>query len=447
LLAAALGACAPTPDPGARNLLLITLDTTRRDHLSLYGYERDTTPNLVALGEKSAVFDNGFAQGTTTNPAHASIFTGLYPHVHGVGTNVRALSDETVTLAEVLGASGFRTGGFVSGFTMRIRKVGVHQGFEHWDQKFGKMRRDGDLTTDAALEWLAGIPPDERFFLFVHLYDVHGPYHPKEGYLGRFRSPTPGRRVRPPKYQRVKDADGEVILHLNPLIDRYDDLNRYQDDLVAKVMAAVDPETTLVVILGDHGETMDERGGGHNLTHGSGVFDEQIRIPYLISGPGVVPGRYAEPVEQVDVMPTVLDLLGIDVPTFEVYQGESLAPLVRGERPPRRDGVVFSNSRCNQRYYASKGYDLQPRGRIHTVRSLGWKLVAYPGVETDYYELYDLEADAGETTDVASQHPETVLQMSRTLDEWLAARAPQSAQELDLSPDEEEKMRALGYLN
>jgi len=436
--------CASEPP---QNLLFISLDTTRRDHLSLYGYERSTTPRIDELGLSSAVFENGFAQASTTNPTHASMFTSLYPHVHGIGTNVRKLDESQRTLADILSEAGFHTGGFVSGYPLRMTRTGLSQGFDLWQAKFRNMRRDGRLTTDLALDWIAARQPGERFFAFVHLYDVHGPYRPNSEYLGTFRSSEPGRLMTTrPKYQRVVGEDGEVIKHINQFVDRYDTQILYEDDLVADLLDAVDLERTVVVIVADHGETLDERLGALNLTHGNAVFDEQIRIPFLIYAPGIPGGRYIEPVEQVDLMPTVLDLLAVPTPTDSAFQGENLAALVRGERPQRGDALIFAMAKCDPKRYRDRGYDLDRQGRLYTVRSRRWKLVSYPGIEHDYYELYDLESDPKEKADIAADQPETVERLRAALDAWLVNEAAET-EELELSSEELKQMRALGYVD
>lgn len=443
VLLTSFAACAP---PKPENVLFISLDTTRRDHLSVYGYERPTTPQIAAFAETSAVFENGFAHGTTTNATHASMFTSTYPHVHGVGSNIRQLPAEFQTMAEILRDNGLRTAGFVSGFPLKVWRTHLHQGFETWDARMGKIRRDGRKTTDLALEWLDSLGSDERFLLFVHLYDAHGPYRTSE-YEEAFRSPDPGPRMtNMAKYQRVDDLDGKPFENLNQWVDRYDAQVRRQDDLVGDLLAAVDLESTVVIIVADHGESFDERS--LQFSHGDGVWDEQIRIPFILHASEIVPGRYVEPVEQVDLLPTVLELLEIPPPADVRFQGDSLVSLLRGERDQRPDGLVFSSSRCNLERYRHKGYELRKNNRLHTVRTRRWKLVAYPGVESDYYELYDLDADPLEKIDVSEEFPDVTLRMRDALENWLRSGSEQEGEaDLELSSEELEQMRALGYVD
>lgn len=427
---------AETPAP--RNLLLVSLDTTRLDHLSTYGYPRPTAPALDRLAAGGAVFSSALSQWTATNPSHTSMFTGLYPHTHGVGTNTARLPAELSTLAEILAGAGLSTAAFVSGYTLRTGKSGIDRGFEVYDGRIEGTRRDGRETGEHAIEWLAGREPDEPWFLFLHFYDAHGPYRGDGRYLDLFRSADPGPRLKfVPEYQQRRDADGEPLRHLNDYIDRYDAEIRYQDEVLADVLAALDLSRTLVVVVADHGETMTERNKGKNLSHATGVHDEQIRIPFVIRSPGVEPAVFREVVETVDILPTVLELL--EIPFGGAVQGESLAPLLLAEREERLDSLGYSAVWARQ--------DWQDRERsIQSVRSLRWKLVLYPGLEADQVRLFDLIEDPGERNDVSDRYPEIRQRLLAELDAWRRTDAVR-AEEVDLTPEEVETLKALGYLN
>ncbi|MCP4662576.1 MAG: sulfatase-like hydrolase/transferase [bacterium] len=441
LQALALAACTPAPP---RNLVLISLDTTRADHLPTYGYPRDTAPRIDRLAHDSFVFLNAVAQWTTTNPSHTSMFSGLYPHTHGVGKNTRHLAQEHTTLAEILRGAGFRTGAFVSGYPLRLTKEGLGQGFEVYDGDFKKMRRKGRLTTDLALGWLRERLPEERFFLFLHLYDAHGAYKPKGEYRDLFRSADPGPLLdKIPGYQQRRDDHGQLIRHLNAYVDRYDAQIRYQDDLVADVLAALDLERTILLITSDHGETLGERA--RVLDHGKNLFDEQIRIPLILHVPGNAGARLTEPVETVDFLPTLIELLGVPAPSTLEVQGESLVPMMRSSQDQRRDGLAFSSVRAWARSHADRGYFLDGERRIHSVRGQRWKLIVYPGLEEDYLELYDLESDPLERRSVAEQYPDVRDQLKQAMDSWNRSEV-ETAVEPELSAEERENLKALGYL-
>lgn len=436
-LAALVGCAGGTP----RGLVLIVLDTVRQDHLPTYGHERETAPRIDALARRSVVFENAFSQQTNTNPSHASMFTGLYPPGHGSRFNGQRLHPDRVTLAQILARDGFRTAGFVSGVTMRAVACGLDRGFEVYDDGFEGKRRDGRIATERASRWLeenAG----ERFFLFLHLYDAHGPYVPKGPYLSLFHSPDQGPELRNiPPYQQVTDAEGRPLQGLAGYVDRYDAMIRYQDDLLAPLLDALDLSRTVVIVLSDHGETLGERY--RPLDHGGQAFEEQLRIPLIMSVPGVAHRRVEPFVETVDLLPTILDLLEIQSPEGPELPGKSLVPLLRGEESELRS-VVFAQARSDSERHADRGYRLRPGTNISTVRGSRWKLIFYPGVDRDYVELYDLERDPGERENQAASEPETRAHYERILREWLREGAAPSA-ETPLPPELRRQLEELGY--
>lgn len=437
-------ACTPPAPPPPQNLLFISLDTTRKDHLPTYGYERDTAPYLDELARQGVVFENAVAQWPTTNPSHTSMFSGLYPKTHGVGTNTRKLAPEHTTLAEILRDAGFRTGAFVSGYPLRLAQEGMGQGFDTYDARFKKMRRDGRETTDLAIEWLRSLGKDEPFFLFLHLYDAHGPYRPRGAYKDLFRSEDPGRELGwIPGYQQREDAEGRPIRRLNPYVDRYDAMIRYLDDLVRDVVAAVDLDHTLVLVTADHGETLGER---HLvLDHGKNLFEEQVGIPLILHVPGQQPKRIAQPAEQVDFLPTLVDLLGVGMPEGLVVEGRNLASLVTGAAGEERTETAFSTARIWPHSHADRGYLLDKERRMHAARLLDWKLIVYPGLEEDFVELYDLGDDPSERRNVAAEHPDVVAGLRQAMDAWHQGGMAE-AEEENLSDEDVENLKALGYL-
>ncbi len=440
-------ACAGTggSEDAPRNLLIVSLDTVRRDHLPTYGYARPTAPAVDAFARVSTVFDNAFAQDTNTTPSHASIFTGVYPQAHGSLANTQKIDGDQVTLAETLRREGFRTAGFVSGVTMHRTYSGLDRGFEVYDDGFEDLRRDGAIAATRARDWLSRRDPGERWFLFLHLYDAHGPYLPRGKYAGLFVSEEPGPRVSyVPEYQRVPDGAGNVETSLNDYIDRYDAMIRYGDDLVAEVLDTVDLAETVVVVLSDHGETLGERF--RQLDHGGQLFDEQIRIPLIVHVPGLPPGREDAVVETVDLLPTLLEWLDVPVPNDRPVQGRSLAAIMRGDNDGGSE-FTFSSARADESRHADRGYRLRPRDRLHAVRSAEWKLIFYPGAEGDYLELYDLSADPGERENVASREIERRQAYSEVLFAWLGDERPTTIDPGELDPEQLEKLKALGYVD
>jgi len=434
-------------------LLFVSLDTTRRDHLQTYGYPRQTSPNLDRLAARSVVFNRAVAQMTITNPSHASMLTGLYPHTHGVGENTRRLADEHVTLTEILRDAGFRTGAFVSGHPLRKEITGIDQGFEVYDSEL-RRRRAGRATLDRALGWLRSRRADERWFLFVHFYDAHGPYRPEAAQLERFRSPDPGPVLSfIPAYQRLRDADGEPLVHLNDYVDRYDAMIRTMDDLVGELLAAVDLDRTAVVVLADHGETLGDRATALNLNHGTSVFGEQIAIPLILYRPEPAsvraaapsPQRFRQPVETVDLLPTLLSLLDVPLPPGLEVEGRDLWPQIRGLEPPRERAFAHASNRARTHQHVDRGYQLRDGDFIRSVQSRRYKLIQYPGVEEDYFELYDLKEDPQEQHNLAAAEPGLRDGLRRALDLWQGA-VPDDGPIPELSDEDLEQLRALGYL-
>ncbi len=445
LLAGLVVGCGEPAPRKVDNLVLISLDTVRRDHLATYGYERDTAPALDRLASEGTVFDNAFTQAVTTNPSHTSMLTGLYPHTHGSMDNGWRLRDDQLTLAQMLQEAGFATGAFVSGSPLLARASGLDRGFDTYDDDFDDRRRSGAITVERAISWLDGLPDDRRYFVFVHLYDSHGPYMPNAEYEKLFESSDQGPPLeRLPRYQQVRGAPLIASLHVGYYVDRYDATIRYQDDAIARLLDKIDPDTTAVVILSDHGETFDERYW--QVDHGGQVFDEQIRIPLVARVPGRVPSRIENTVETTDLAPTFLDLLGLSRPEGLDFQGRSLAPLLEGS-PGWTDRYAFSGASSKSKRHEDRGYVLDEDQRIYSVRSPEWKLILYPGLEQDYLELYELETDARESTNVASEHAQVAERLLDVLLDWRGDRSIVPGPAPDLSEELREKLRSLGYID
>lgn len=433
--------------PEGQSVLLISLDTVRRDHLSVYGHERPTSPGLERLAERAVVFEEAITSSTQTSPAHGSFLTGLDPHVHGSEMNGTPIAGEATTAGELFAERGFATAAFVSGYPMRAADSGLDRGFAVYDDAFQGPRRRGQETVGRAVAWLAEQNPDEPWFLFLHLYDAHNPYLPPPDYPVRFPPEKPARPVEElEQYKLVYDLEGRALLDLNGYIARYDTMIRYQDDLVAWLLGQLDLEETAVVVVSDHGETLDERY--RILDHGGQAFDEQVRIPLLVAAPGVEGGRRLPGlVRGVDLMPTLLELGGVDVPgdLSPAPAGRSLLPRLRGEpgaSPARR---AFSTAYPFDQRHDDRGYELSKERPILSLRTGRWKLISYPGADGPYLELYDLQADPGEEHDRSEEDPERVERMLPELEEWYRPRRDFPGPE-GLDPDAREALESLGYV-
>lgn len=396
------------------NVLLISIDTLRADHLGSYGYAAAQTPALDRLAARGLRFEHAATVTPLTLPAHSSLMTGTFPDYHGVRDNGGFyLGDDQVTLAEVLRGRGYRTGGFVGAFVLDSR-WGIGQGFDHYFDDFDlskyrldigmdAVQRPGSEVVDHALAWLDE-DSSRPFFAWVHLYEPHAPYDPPETIRRRF----------PPT--EIGAYDGEIAT---------------ADLQVARLLARLSDEGrldhTIVVALGDHGESLGEHG---EQQHGFFVYDATIRIPLIIAGPGVPAGVIADQVRIVDVMPTVLSLLGIPVPA--PVQGQNLLPLAHGQH---LNLVALSESWYPRHHFGWSELTAIRDGRFEFI-------------EAPRRELYDTQVDPGEARTLATNSPARADVFERALDDLVArtssrqaAKAPQA-----VDPDVEERLRALGYV-
>lgn len=393
-----LGASSPRP-----SVLLVTIDTARCDHLSLYGYPRETSPRLKKLADHGVFFETAITPIPQTGPAHASLLTGRWPSSLGLHDNDQAFVPGPRTLAEVLAQSGYETAAFVSGFTLVRRVCGLAVGFSHYDDEmpdprghFPGVQRRGSKTTDATLRWLDGRKGSEPFFLWVHYYDPHGDYNPGGPYETMFVDGSKGPFVDLaliPMYQRRGQSTDAA-----QYIARYDGELRYVDDQVGRLLDGLQArgllKKTLVVVIGDHGENLVEHH--YYFDHGNELYMEAVHVPLVLAGPGVPSdGRRVRGIARTpDVMPTILDLLGL--PTPPEVEGTSLARALRSSTvtPPRE---AVSEARMLPYPALSPSDDVTPKLSVRDDRfTVLWR------VKSGKLELYDRSADPGEKRDLLS---------------------------------------------
>ena len=441
---------APEARDGRRNLILLSVDTLRADHLSAYGYARDTSPFLAQRFAKGGVvFEQLVAAATITTPSHASIFTGLQPAAHGTTDGMKVIAPHIPTLPEWIRAAKLDTAGVTEDGWLGIR-AGFGRGFDVYQENKSPdiMSPKGqvDVTFAKAAEWLAR-NRDKRFFLFLHTFQVHSPYAPPERYRDLFPVPAPDTR-----------ASHEVWR------DDYDREIRCVDDelrgLFARLAELGLDEHTVFVATADHGEAFLEHGF---VEHGARLHDEVVHVPLLVAGPGIAPGRrIAAPVGHVDLLPTILELLGIPRPPW--LEGQSLAGVVEGREDEsalaRRPH--FSETRTKLAMMAERRPVDFPVPAF-MVRVGSRKLARYPdGAGGFRYELYDLASDPGEHHDLLPGDPGAAADLRPLLDGYEAAGAAQRArieaataagaggggalEAAPLDPQQEQKLRALGYL-
>ena len=396
---------------GERSLLLVTVDTTRPDRLEPYGSETVATPHLAALAAQGVTFEQAFAVAPITLVAHTSILSGLDPPRHGVRNNgLHYVPDDVETLAERLAARGWATAAFVSAAVLD-RRYGLDQGFEVYDDDLSAGRerhprmvadRPAEATVAAASSWLDALARDERFFLWVHLYDPHAAYSPPPPWRDRYA----GRLY-----------DGEIA---------------YMDAQLGVLLAhpRIDEET-LVSVIGDHGESLGEHG---EQTHALLAYDSTLHVPWIVRVPGGPRGlRVRSTVGQVDLVPTVLDLLGQRPPADG--DGASLVPLLAGRADGEPSRALYSETFLPFYTYGWAELTVLRQGRFK------W-------IEAPRPELYDTRRDPRELANLAAQEPGLAHDLSRDLAarRRAAGDADDRASELELDSEARERLRSLGYL-
>jgi arylsulfatase A-like enzyme/Flp pilus assembly protein TadD len=396
------------------NVLLITLDTTRADHLSCYNPGHAKTPHLDALAARGVRFGHATAQVPLTLPSHACIMTGAYPPVHGLRDMGGFVLDKShLTVASLLQRAGFVTAAFV-GSRAVARRFGLSHGFDTYDDDMGPQTEEGKLpgvfaerragvVTDRALDWLKQ-NSQRKFFLWAHYYDPHEPYDP----------PEPFRHV------YAKNLyDGEIA---------------YMDEQVGRLLDGLEQQGltshTLVIALGDHGESLGEHG---EATHGVFLYDATLHIPMIIAGPEAPAGKVIDDqVRSIDVHPTVMAFLHL--PPSPEAQGVNLWPLMQ------------QGTRVRSTY--SYGETLYPRtylgwSELRAMRTDGWKLILAP-----HPELYDLQHDPGERQNLIAHHPAEADQLQKKI--WEIAGAQARSEKLaTVALDEQtrQELASLGYVN
>jgi arylsulfatase A-like enzyme len=456
------------------NVLIYMIDTERADHSSLYGYNRDTTPFLKKLGAQGLVFEDSTVQATWTKPSVASLQTSLYSYTHGIINDTDTIPKGATTLAEQLRAAGYVTAGIVANpFAGRLS--GLQRGFDYLSEwaVIQRNRTDAhDRATDSeavnkiVFPWLEQ-HRDEPFFLYAHTTDPHAPYRPPAGFEEKYANPadTPEFDRNYKGLRKLGEYGGGTVISragcvkngVNPdrfirrATDRYDGEILHNDwsleQLAGKLKQLGILDDTLIVVVSDHGEEFWEHGW---TAHGQSLYNELTHGLLLMWNPKLIPTprRVAEPVQLIDVMPTILDLLDLKIP--DMVEGQSLAPFARGQAFHRRGPVMTS------RFASPHAHGMVPENGIDTIAMLdaGWKLIyREKGKQAglNKVELYDRHADRGETQNIAARNPHEVDRMMTEIGKWIAAQKQirsvlGAGAKATLDQQTIEKLRSLGYL-
>lgn len=409
--------CSGESSPERMNLLFISVDTLRADHLSCYGYERPTSPVIDALAADGHRFKSAFTVMATTLPAHLSMFTSLFPAQTGVLANGFTVPEGVETLAERLKPAGYQTGGFVSAYPLN-GQFQIQQGFDHYDFPTQASRTGAD-TFGAAIEWMQARDPKAPFFCFVHSFDPHTWYQVDEAkFADPFGAPR-GRKFPPDRGFLTRPIPKGVQ---TATLNTYDAEIRYADAQVDRLLNYLDEEglrdNTVIVFVSDHGESLDELAGrGYMFDHGEFLCRRELRIPLIFWLPRSYdergPGVHDDVVNVLDIMPTVLDLLGLECapPTA----GQSLTGLMAGDE--LRPRMHFATRRIleqrDKKHLQGEEFSVID-GRWHWISSK-----ARPN------KLFDMSADPNEKRNLIAEHPERVETLKGALDDWKAAVAQQ----------------------
>jgi arylsulfatase A-like enzyme len=462
LSAAAVGATGFSRRSGPRrpDVILISVDTLRPDCLGCYGYRRETSPAMDALASQGIRFAQTYAQSSWTLPSHMSLFTSQYSHVHAVQNDGVSLRDSAVTLAEVLSGAGYHTTAFVS-WVYVAKKFGFDQGFaeftellppEHLVDSSSRWSAKAEQVTDVVIRWLQS-KPQRPFFLFVHYFDPHIDYEPPPPFDTMFDPDYSGEasgsfgwleRYIKGLHQVPNVIDPRDLEHVKAL---YDGEVRYTDTHLKRLFAAIEDtvglDDSLLILTSDHGEEFNEHGSmeGHQWT----LYDEVIRVPLVFRLPrDSRDSRLVESqVELIDVPATIVDYLELPAPPS--FQGRSLARALTGKPPATGKRMAFAETRRFNMKQSLRGerYKL-----IHTddtgINRRGVPIV--PG-----YELYDLQQDPGEQKNIYDESLPLAKVLVAQLENMRRAQpgvadAGQEGPAVELSDEERERLRAMGYI-
>jgi arylsulfatase A-like enzyme/Flp pilus assembly protein TadD len=405
----------PRPNRPPLNVVLITIDTLRADHLGCYGYKQIKTPNIDALAAEGARFERAFAVVPVTLPSHTSILTGTYPMLSGMHDfSGNKLNPQQPTLATVLKEAGYATGAVVASAVLDSR-FGLNQGFDFYYDHFDfnrldeanldEMERPGNLVADVTLDWLAK-NSQKKFFLWMHLYDPHFPYHPPEPFNREYSS---------------HPYDGEIA---------------FADEQVGRLIKFLREkklyDRTIIVLCGDHGESLGEHG---EKTHGFFIYNATMHVPLIVRLPAPTKTIViTDSASLVDVMPTVLNAMGIDIPAET--QGHSLMGEIRGERGGRdaADRVLY-------------GETFLPRIHFNWSELRGSENVKYHFIDAPKPELYDLAQDPGELHNLFIEKSAVAAEMRAKLASLIQqySAGKELAEKTGLDPVLMERLKSLGY--
>ena len=438
--------------PGRPNIILITIESLRADHVGCYGYGRDTTPNIDALAAEGTRYSQAHSVTSWTLTSHASMFTGLYPSAHRVILPQDRLSDAYTTAAEVLSADGYQCAAVVAGPYLR-KTFNLNQGFEYHDESVAASSNEEahrDVTNPEMAKAMERFlrekrDPNRPFFLFAYYWDVHYDFIPPPPYDTLF-VPEAAEKIESVQFGPIV-ALGKGISQpqLDYLIAQYDGEIRCTDEYLGRLWKLLRElklwNNTAVILTADHGEQFFEHG---YLGHKHDLYVESLHVPLIVKYAGQTAGR-ADPrvVHLIDLYPTILELAGSQADSL--HSGRSL---VGG--PPQEDrSVFFELTTAWDITNTETGVKLHDSDQWVGVRRGGHKLVHVLG--TEFWQLFDLANDPREQRPLGAAHNETAVELSSRLDKWRDSMTNlpgvwESGGRARLTPEQEARLRSLGYI-
>jgi len=405
------------------NVFLIVIDALRQDHLSCYGYSRDTTLNICALADKGILFENAISQSSWTRPGVASILTGLYPKNHGAQNRNNSLSEDKILISEILKENGYKTSAFVTNGNIKS-EFGFNQGFDEFiylkeDKDNVNMHILSDKVNDVIFDSLGDIPLKNNF-VYIHYTDTHDPYTPQERFFSSNFSDffnSSEMDILGKKINGLKNKE-EI---LNQLIDFYDDEILFTDKNIGELVSWMKEkeiyDSSIIIITADHGEEFLEHG---KIRHGKTLYDESIKIPLIIHTPEGKSQRLKEQISHVNLIPSILDL--INIKSELIFDGTSIFSSFQGE--------TFSE------------LDLDGR-KLVSVRANDAKLIF--NQINNSFQAFNLVKDTLEKNNIYTPSKGFILEPS--LIDYLKNRFSKDENLPDLDKQTLESLKALGYLN
>ena len=421
LLGTLFALLAAFPAAGQQNVVLLSVDTLRADHLGCYGYAQPTSPNIDALAETALLFEDCTCEVPLTNPSMGSMLTSRIPRTTGTTKNGLRMPESVPTVAEAFQAAGYHTFCVQSNWTLKTKISRLHRGFDVYDDGFHKKRwgfvspeRLAEEVNECALRLIESRPQDKPFFAWIHYTDPHAPYD-----MHRKYNPAGKPVWKMNKTDRVRA--------------KYDSEIAFTDYHIGLLLAAL-PENTALIFTADHGESLYEHD---YLGHGRRIYQDNLHIPLMVRGEGIAPGRTLAPARGVDIAPTLLGLAGLPK-----TPGMTGLDLLREPPDAARVRVVETYGGAIPRIPGAKAVMGVSKPLHQSAIEQDWKLIL-SGRKT---QLYHLSEDPGELKDLSGKETERTAHLKAVIDAWDTRERKAKQAAADLDSDDVAALDSLGYI-